>query len=163
MAIDIGIGRAIRKRRQDVHVAGMWRDNPHKKSTQPGPNAIESRRAWLACFFICANAAMGLRRPNLIRWTSYMSECVDTLENSVDAAESDKVLCQWARSQHIAEQVGMQFSMDDPFASISISDTQVQFALKGFERDLERWSDQVPADVQRRKLYFSAERLPVSS
>ena len=82
-----------------------------------------------------------------------MADCVEVLENSPEAAPSDKVLCQWVRSQHIAEEVGTQFSMDDPVANISIADSKVQYALKGFERDLEKWSNGIPVDVQSRKLH----------
>ena len=80
-----------------------------------------------------------------------MADCVDVLEHSLDAAPSDKVLTQWVRSQHIAEEVGTQFSMDDPVANVSISDSKVQHALKGFERDLEKWSSKIPPAVQSRK------------
>ena len=80
-----------------------------------------------------------------------MAECVDVLENSPDAAPSDKSLCQWVRSQHIAEEVGTQFSMDDPAATVSISDSKVQYALKGFERDLQKWSSQIPPEAFSRK------------
>ena len=82
-----------------------------------------------------------------------MADCIDVLENSPEALPSDKVLCQWVRSQHITEEVGTQFSMDDPGANVSISDQKVQFALKGFERDLEKWSTQIPPEIQSRKYY----------
>jgi hypothetical protein len=53
------------------------------------------------------------------------------------------------RSQHIAEEIDAQFSMDDPVSTVSIADAKVQYALKGFERDLEKWSNQVPPEIQR--------------
>jgi hypothetical protein len=80
-----------------------------------------------------------------------MADCVDVLENTPDAVPSDKVLCQLVRSQHIAEEIGTQFSMDDPMANISIADAKVQHALKGFERDLEKWSSQIPPEVRSSK------------
>jgi hypothetical protein len=103
-------------------------------------------------FFFFANvppnsAAMGLRRPNLVRWSPYTEECVETLETSPDALPSDKVLCQWVRIQHISEEVGLQFSMDDQSVSVSISDAKVQHALKGFERELEAWRKQAPSNI----------------
>ena len=83
-----------------------------------------------------------------------MAECTEALETAPDALPSDRLFCQWVKSQHIAEDVGVQFSMDDPFASVTIADQKVQYALKGFEMDLEHWSQQVPPDVQGRKLYI---------
>ena len=79
-----------------------------------------------------------------------MAESVEILESSPDAAPTDKFLCQWVRNQRIAEEIGVQFQMDDPCATVNIADSKVQYALKGFERDLEHWSEQVPKDLQTR-------------
>ena len=84
-----------------------------------------------------------------------MADCVEVLETSPEAAPSDKALCQWVRSQHIAEEIGTQFSMDDPVATVSIADAKVQHALKGFERDLDKWKTQIPPEVQSSKYTFS--------
>jgi len=152
MAIDIGMGK--RSRSSASKVAGLWRDHPWRRTPYPDPEDVEARRAWLGCYFLCCNASMGLRRPNLIRWTPFMQDCVETLEDSPEAAPSDRDLCNWVRSQHIAEDIGIQFSMDDPTACVSITDSKVQYALKGFERDLEKWSLRVPADAQNRKSHL---------
>lgn len=80
-----------------------------------------------------------------------MAECIDVLETSPDALPSDKSFCQWIRSQHIAEDIGTQFSMDDPGATVSISDPKVQYALKGFEIELEKWVSQIPPEANSRK------------
>jgi len=146
MAIDIGLGKK-NKCQKSKHM-GLWRDHPWRRTPFPDSESIEARRAWLSCYYQCCNASMGLRRANLIRWTSYMADCIDVLETSPEAAPSDKALCQWVRSQHIAEEIATQFSMDDPAARVSIADPKVQYALKGFERDLEKWSNQVPPEVQ---------------
>ncbi len=150
MAIDIGMGRKS-KTPKPKHSAGLWRDHPWRRTPYPDPETFEARRSWLACYFLCCNASMGLRRPNLLRWSPFMSDCVKILETSPDAAPTDKIICQWVRSQHIAEEIGTQFSMDDPVASVSIADNRVQLSLKGFERDLEKWSAQVPTDIDSRK------------
>jgi hypothetical protein len=149
MAIDIGMGRKYKAHK--TNGVGLWRDHAWRRSPYPDPETIEARRSWLACYFLCCNASMGLRRPNLIRWSSFMDDCLKVLENSPEAAPSDKILCQWVRSQHIAEEIGTQFSMDDPVASVSIADSKVQISLKGFERDLENWNSQVPVDIKSRK------------
>lgn len=146
MAIDIGMGKKNKPRK--TKYAGLWKDHPWRRTPYPDPESPDARRAWLASYFLCCNASMGLRRPNLIRWTPFMADCIEFLETSPDAAASDKVLCQWVRSQHMAEEVGTQFSMDDPMANVSIADSKVQYALKGFERDLEKWSSQIPAECQ---------------
>lgn len=147
MAIDIGLGRKNKPRRDGVKAIGLWREHQWRRSPFPDAESIEARRAWLSCYFLCCNVSMGLRRPNLIRWTNFMADSIDVLETSPEAAPSDKLLCQWVRSQHIAEDIGTQFSMDDPGANVNISDLKVQYALKGFERDLENWKRNVPPEL----------------
>ncbi|KUJ22749.1 uncharacterized protein LY89DRAFT_637013 [Mollisia scopiformis] len=147
MAIDIGMGKKNKSSKAQSS-AGLWRDHPWRRTPYPDPESIDARRAWLACYFLCCNASMGLRRPNLIRWTSFIGDCVEVLETSPEAAPTDKILCQWVRSQHIAEEIGTRFSMDDPGASVSITDQNVQYALKGFELDLEKWSKNIPPEVE---------------
>ena len=69
-----------------------------------------------------------------------MDECLEVLETSDAALQTDRILCQFVRLQHIVEEVGHQFSMDDPSATITISDTRVQQALKTFEHQLKEWN-----------------------
>lgn len=146
MAIDIGMGKSSKC--AGAKSAGLFRDTPWRKQPYPDSDSVEARRAWLACYFLCCNTSMGLRRPNLIRWTSYMKECLDVLESSPGAIKSDIVLCAWVRSQHIAEEIGYEFSMDDPSAKVSISDDKVNYALKKFEQDLANWRAEVPVGAR---------------
>ncbi|RKF72504.1 Transcriptional regulator WAR1 [Golovinomyces cichoracearum] len=137
MAIDIGMGR--NNKLSKPRVVSKSRDQMRYKTTYPDSETIEARRTWLGCYWLCCSSSIILRRPNLIRWTPFIADCVDLLENSPLALPSDKILCQWVKSQHIAEEIGMQFSMDDPIASVNFADSQVQYSIKGFERDLEKW------------------------
>lgn len=149
MGIDIGMGK--KSKPQKGKFAGLWRDHPWRRTPYPDPESAEARRAWLVSYFLCCNASMGLRRPNLIRWTSFMDNCLEFFDTSPDAAPSDKLLCEWVRIQHIAEEVGTQFAMDDPTATVNIADSTVQHALKGFERDLDKWNCHLPDEAISRK------------
>ncbi|CAL3962220.1 unnamed protein product [Diplocarpon coronariae] len=145
MAIDIGMSK--KSKLQKSKAAGLFRDNLWRRTPYPDSESLESRRTWLSCYFLCCNASMGLRRPNLVRWTTFMAECVEVLETSPDALPSDKNFCQWIRSQRIAEDIGTRFSMDDPGAKVSIADPTVQHALKGFEVELDDWVNQIPPEA----------------
>jgi len=70
-----------------------------------------------------------------------MGECVDFLESSEDVVPSDLVICQWVKVQRIAEEVGLAWGYDDMNVKINVSDSRVQFALRGFERQLEEWNN----------------------
>jgi Fungal Zn(2)-Cys(6) binuclear cluster domain len=134
MGIDIGMG----KRSRTGQIGPPWREYMGR-TAYPERNAAETRRAWLGLYFMCVNASMTLRRPLLVRWSAYMDESLEVLANAPDALPSDKWLAHLVRSQHIAEEVGYQFSMDDPPSDVSITQSKVQYQMKTFEKQLEEW------------------------
>ena len=75
------------------------------------------------------------------------------LETSPLAAPSDKLIAQWAKSQHIMERIMPQFVLDEDHSNITLADPSTQAALVGYEKELNQWRDQVPGDVRGRKLY----------
>ena len=79
-----------------------------------------------------------------------MDDCIDFITNSAEALPSDKQLCYFVRLQHIADEIGCQFSMDDPCAIVGLSDLKVQYALKNFERQLDDWKNAVPRELDAR-------------
>lgn len=154
MAIDLGLGK--RKSRRARQIGSAFRDHPFRKHPPPDPTTIEARRTWLMCYFLTTNTAMALHRPFLIRWTSFMSECLDVLEGSPDAAPSDKYFCHLVRTHQLAEEIGFQFCMDDPTVAVNLSDYMTQHKVRGFERELEKHRQGVSHDLmQRMPSYFS--------
>lgn len=149
MAIDMGLGRRKNSPKSRL-IPYTWRDHPLRKDPLPDPVAIESRRAWLAVYFLASNVAMALHRPNLIRWQSFMTECMDILESSPEAAPSDRYLCHLVWTHRLAEDVGIQFSMDDPSIFVNVTEQKVQYALRGFERDLAKYSENIPKEDKQR-------------
>ncbi|KAK0624715.1 hypothetical protein B0T17DRAFT_492981 [Bombardia bombarda] len=156
MAIDIGLGKKKQNRGgMRKHIPQSWRDHPMRKNPPPDPTTVEARRAWLTCYFLATNTSMALHRPNLIRWTPFMGECVDVLETSPEAAPTDKYFCHLVWTHKLAEEVGIQFSMDDPACTPNISDSRTQHALRGFERELERYSLSIPREMMQPSLRLS--------
>ena len=100
------------------------------------------------------SASMVLRRPNLVRWTNYMRECLDVLSTHPSAFPSDKLFCQHVRIQHICEDIGLQFLMDDNTATISITDPKVSYALNVLENQLRIWKENIPPEVRGPGLQF---------
>jgi hypothetical protein len=157
MAIDIGLGR-----KKSIQGAGLglrrhipmdWRQQHFKKNPQLDATSLEARRAWLACYFMATNTSMALHRPHLIRWTSFMTECMDVLQSSPEAAPTDRYFCHLVWTHKLAEEVGIQFAMDDPSATINIADARTQYALKGFERNLEKYSSSIAEEFRQREYY----------
>ena len=86
-----------------------------------------------------------------------MDDCIEFFESFPDAFTSDKQYCQWLRIQHIAEDVGLQLSMDDPSVTVSVVDFKVQLALKVFERQFDEWRAQLPKEVDNRECSVASE------
>ena len=149
MALDIGLGKKAPSRRGIPPFS--WRESQFKRQPPPDPTSIESRRTWLTCHFLAANTSMSLHRPNLIRWTPFMTECLELLESSPDAAPTDKYLCHLVWTHRMGEEIGVQFSMDDPGANVSILDARTQYALRVLERDVEKYRDAVPRELMHRE------------
>ncbi|KAI1491847.1 hypothetical protein F5X96DRAFT_445583 [Biscogniauxia mediterranea] len=154
MAIDIGLGRK-KNNPKTRFIPYTWRDHPFRKHPLPDPTSIESRRTWLASYFLASNVAMALHRPNLIRWQPFMTECMDILESSPDAAPTDKYLCHLVWTHRLAEEVGIQFSMDDSSVFVNITEQKIQYALRGFERDLAKYSESIPKEDKQPSLLLS--------
>ncbi|KAL2176035.1 uncharacterized protein P884DRAFT_226915, partial [Thermothelomyces heterothallicus CBS 202.75] len=153
MAVDIGLGRrkpargCIKK-----HLSGVWRP---QLSVQTDPTSLEARRTWLTCYFLTTNTAMALHRPNLIRWNHFTSECVEVLQSSPDAAPTDKYLCHLVGAHRLAEDIGVQFVMDEPTSAPNLAEPKTQYTLRGFERELERHYNLVPKELLQPSLKMS--------
>ncbi|KAK5950859.1 hypothetical protein OHC33_008242 [Knufia fluminis] len=137
MALDIGMGKRIRK-----GASMIWKGFMDKNKSLPDPNAAETRRCWLGCYYMCSNSAMSLRRPLLVRWSHYADESINILRSAPDALPTDKWLCHIVQAQHIGEMIGTEFAMDDPAKELSLTDPNVQYHLKGLEAELERWHNE---------------------
>ncbi|KAI1143274.1 hypothetical protein F5Y05DRAFT_368083 [Hypoxylon sp. FL0543] len=151
MSIDLGLGKRQHNPKSRL-VPYTWREHPLRSQPLPDPISIEARRTWLAVYFLASNVAMALHRPNLIRWQAFMTECMDILESSPQAAPTDRYLCHLVWTHRLAEDVGVQFSMDDPSTFVNVSEQKVQYALRGFERDLAKYSESIPKEEKRPSL-----------
>ncbi|KAL6911117.1 hypothetical protein GGI43DRAFT_379049 [Trichoderma evansii] len=140
MAIDIGLGRKNTSKRGPP---------PFRRNPPPDSSSIECRRTWLTCFFLALNTSMSLHRPNLIRWTPFMTESLEILESSPDAAPTDKYFSHLVWTHRLAEEVGEQFSLDDPSTLVNITDARTQYALRALERDLDKYIASVSKNMMQ--------------
>ena len=95
--------------------------------------------------------ALNIKRPILHRWSAYMDNCLEVLKSSPEASVGDQVLCHHVQLAHIWEDVNAQFAMDDPLATISMSDVKVLHQMKFFRDRLEQWVAGIPEDVDHSK------------
>ncbi|KAI0199120.1 hypothetical protein F4808DRAFT_221133 [Astrocystis sublimbata] len=154
MAVDIGLGKR-KNNFKNYLTPYTWADHPFRKVPLPEPTTIESRRTWLSVYFLASNVAMALHRPNTLQWQAFMDECIDILGNSPEAAPSDRYLCQLVCIHRIAEDVGIQFSMDDPSHFTDVNDSKIGYALRAFDRDLSNYVDDLAAEDHQPLLLLS--------
>lgn len=155
MALDLGLGKGRPRGSKPT----LWGAQPSRRHPQQDPTTIEARRTWLLCYYMTVNTAMGLHRPFLLRWTSFMAECMDILESSPEAAPTDKYFCHLVWTHRLVEEIGFQFCMDDPSVSVNLSDHMTQHRIKSFERELDNHKTLVPVELMQR----TCHRLPPSA
>ncbi|KAK6522817.1 hypothetical protein TWF281_002248 [Arthrobotrys megalospora] len=169
MAIDCGINKPHRGGRpripwlpgaSETKERGIPKElQSWKKTWLPDPGTLESRRTYLTCYWMCSNVAMSLRRPNLLRYSAYMGECVEFIEKSSEATLHDRIICQWVKLQRITEEVGIAFGYEDSVAKVNLAETRIQFALKGFERQLEEWEKNLPPECETKTVRLASYTL----
>lgn len=89
-----------------------------------------------------------------MRWTPFCDECVEFLETSRSAVPSDKYFCQWIRIQHLAEDVGVHFSVEDPSRFLETNESRIRYIVKGFETQLRLFATKSLAGDSRKTIYY---------
>lgn len=92
------------------------------------------------------SVSLSMRRPNMLRFTPWVDECMEVLDSSC-AAKSDKLLFAWVKLLKITEEIGTSFSFDDIGSIGSLSEYRIQVLLKSFEKALNAWERDLPSDV----------------
>jgi hypothetical protein len=153
MALDLGLGRRRNVRGgAPRHLPLNLKDHPLRKNPLPDSTTIEARRIWVTCYFMATNTSMALHRPNLLRWTPFLAECMDVLSTSSDAAPTDKYLVHIVWTHRVADEIGIHFSVDDPAATPSLAEPRTQYLLRWFESKLERYRNSISNLKQQRML-----------
>jgi hypothetical protein len=94
-----------------------------------------------------------------------MEESVDMLQTSPEAAPTDKYLTFLVMNHQLGEEIGVQFSLDEPCIAVDIADQRTQYALRSFERALEKQRSRVPEELMLRmfKSYPRSQALRCSA
>ena len=86
---------------------------------------------------ILRSLSMRMRRPNVLLFNNWMSECLGMLEES--PVFLDKRIAAAVKLQRIADETLISFGLDDPSTDIRLTDSRMQVILKGFERKMDDW------------------------
>ncbi|KAJ5477357.1 hypothetical protein N7539_007501 [Penicillium diatomitis] len=137
MALEIGLAtkRRVSKKRSDR----QSRNDPHDELM------AEQARAVLGCYHLSSTVAMKTRRPNLLQFNDWMSECVQQLGRSPHWA--DQHLAVWFELQRITDEAMSSFGLDDTSASSPLTESRVQAVLRWFDKRMEGWRKSTPDDM----------------
>ncbi|KAM0723901.1 hypothetical protein Q7P37_000891 [Cladosporium fusiforme] len=129
------------------------------QTNNEGTGSIDCRRAFLASYAICVGVSISLRRPAMMRVTTYTRECLDYIENSPQAAPGDQMFIAWVRLWMIAEEISGALHYDDPGDTASIFDTTTQLMVTAFQKRLSEWKSKVHDFVPSLQIMYYTIRL----
>lgn len=104
---------------------------------------------------------MAFRRPNILRWGSWVKDCTNILDPRSIAHIGDRRLAAWIRLQRLAEDSLTMVGLDEG-SSINFSDARASLILKGgFER-VKEWRQHLPDDIMTGKMTRQLFLLPLT-
>ncbi|OQE11783.1 hypothetical protein PENVUL_c002G08874 [Penicillium vulpinum] len=105
----------------------------------------EQARAVLGCYHLGSSVAMKTRRPNLLQFNDWMSECLKHLENSPH--RTDRHVAIWFELQRITDEAMSSFGLDDTSTTSPLTESRVQAVLRWFDKRLETWKKNIPSEM----------------
>lgn len=88
---------------------------------------------------------MKTRRPNLLLFNDWMSECVKHLGRSPHSL--DRHLAKWFELQRITDEAMASFGLDDTSSATPLTESRIQAVLRWFGNRMQSWKDNIPPDM----------------
>ncbi|KFX93726.1 hypothetical protein V490_04717 [Pseudogymnoascus sp. VKM F-3557] len=141
MALEIGLGSDPAKSKNHLQ-------NSQNSSTQDiDITEVDKRRAILTCYLTCSGVSLSVRRPNMLRFNGWMSDCAKFLKESPDATLFDKNLVVRVSLQNIAEDISTFLSIEDPSKKTTFLDSRTQLTIRALEKRLTTWKSSLDPDL----------------
>ncbi|CAI7663920.1 unnamed protein product [Penicillium glandicola] len=137
MALEIGLA--------NKHRVSKKSDRKSSKQEPHDELLAEQARAILGCYHLGSSVAMKTRRPNLLQFNDWMTECLKHLENSPH--RTDRHVAIWFELQRITDEAMSSFGLDDTSTTSPLTESRVQAVLRWFDKRLETWKTNVPSEM----------------
>lgn len=134
MALEIGLANKRRVSKKS-----------DRKSSRHDELLAEQARAVLGCYHLGASVAMKTRRPNLLQFNDWMSECLSHLAKSPH--RTDQHVAIWFELQRITDEAMSSFGLDDTSTTSPLTESRVQAVLRWFDKRLETWKKNIPSEM----------------
>lgn len=90
----------------------------------------------------------------MLRWNSWISDCLESLEQHRQASKHDHLLAAWVRILKITEDVGTSFAFDEPSNMADLSESRVQLTMTALQKSAEAWRRDLLPEVYDNGMYF---------
>ncbi|PWY95500.1 C6 zinc finger domain protein [Aspergillus sclerotioniger CBS 115572] len=112
----------------------------------------EQARAILICYHLTSIVAMKTRRPNLLLYNDWMSECVKHLERSPNAVDRHLATC--FEVQRIVDEAMTSFGLDDTSSTAPLTESRLQAILRWFDNRMQSWKKDLSMDMHTVPMNF---------
>lgn len=137
LAEDIGIGGPKRAQSLVCPAGGPYVDSS------------EAWRTWLVCHMQSATVALFMRKPNTSSWDARDTHGLEMLENSYFRADTDELLGQLVRAEHLCDAIATQQRLyDSGDATLDVSEPGVQLGMQRLMNSITDWKAQIPMAVK---------------
>ncbi|KAL2864261.1 Zn(II)2Cys6 transcription factor domain-containing protein [Aspergillus lucknowensis] len=85
-------------------IIALYVHTNEEESSLPSSTTMEVRRAVLACFLITSIISTSMQITDALRWTPFMDECLETLEEQQECL-NDEILAQQVRLQLVTQEL----------------------------------------------------------
>lgn len=83
----------------------------------------------------------------MLRWNSWIGDCLESLEQHPLASKHDHRLAAWVRILKITEEVGTSFAFDEPSNMADLSESRVQLTMTALQKSAEAWRRDLLPDI----------------
>lgn len=137
LAEDIGIGGPQRAPSLAVPTGGPYVDSS------------EAWRTWLVCHMLSATLALFMRKPNASSWDGRDSHNLEMLEYSYFRLDTDELLGQHVRGEHMCDVIATQQCLyDSGNPTVDVADPSVQSGMQRMMDSITDWKAQVPPAIK---------------
>ncbi|KAH6651480.1 hypothetical protein BKA67DRAFT_520710 [Truncatella angustata] len=114
----------------------------------PNPRTNDERRALCGMWYMSSVVSFTFQRTDSARYTPYIDQCLRELEAGKEV-ETDALLAQLMRIQHLSDRIGQLQSKDKVDDSLpGIPRAPVSAYLNAFQTELEKFKEQIPRHLR---------------
>ncbi|KAF2649993.1 hypothetical protein K491DRAFT_707826 [Lophiostoma macrostomum CBS 122681] len=142
LALDLGLHE---KNKRSIGMPGIPKAAPFSSEVQR-----ERQRSFLGCYYLSSAIAVGLMKPNMLKYDDYMVYCGSRLQQDREYP-SDKAIGRLISLRRLEDQINSTFNTEEA-TNLPISDSRIAMNLRFMETQLEEWRRDSTSETMSRTL-----------